>query len=125
MARWDATMWPADPGDIAARVDEIVDRVRQNLHAAADDVWVSSAVQAAIGYVIVHNGLIDTGLPADELTVNGLVVFSTRIYLDGTSPGGVSNAYTDPTFQPVYQPENLYAHVHHFFDHLAVSWGVA
>jgi len=41
------------------------------------------------------------------------------------SPGGVSNAYADPTFQPVYQPENLYAHVHHYFDHLAVSWGVA
>ena len=126
MARWDATLWPADPGDIADRLPEIAARVRANLHADPDDEWVDHAIDAAIGYVIVWGDLAEVGLPADDLTATGLVGFAERIYLDPAGPNGTQGAIGDyTTFEPTYTPEHLYRHWRHYFKHLTAGWGIA
>ena len=125
MARWDATLWPADPGDIADRLTEISDRVRVNLHAPDDDEWVEHAINAAIGYVIAWTGRAELGLPSDDLTTFGLVGFAERIYLDQYGPTGAQTAVGDLSFEPMYTPEHLYRHWRHYFDHLTIGWGIA
>ena len=125
MARWDATMTPTDPGDIADRITEIVARVRANLHAADDNEWVDHAVDAAIQYVIVWTDRTEYGLPADDLTATGIVGFAERIYLDQYAPSGAQSTIGDDTFDPIYNPEHLYRHWRHYFAHLTSGWGIA
>lgn len=119
---------PVDPevGDIGDRLEEIVARVMENLGAEGqDDTWYLSAVNAALLYVIEHENRYTVGLPDDEITVNGLVGFATRIYLDAFSPGGAQVAIGDPSFTPIFQPEHLYKHWRHYFARLRGAWGIA
>lgn len=116
-------------GAIEAKLPDIAARVAENLHITSEsedvDVWVASAVDAAVGYVIGATNRSSVGLPDDALTVNGLVGFSTRIYQDGFSPNGVQLAIVDPTFEPIFQPEHLYKHWRHYFARLQMRWGIA
>jgi hypothetical protein len=52
----------------------------------------------------------------------GLQAFTVRIYHDPASPGGVvgGDAYTGASI-----PEDLLAHVHHYFGRYKSSWGIA
>jgi hypothetical protein len=111
-------------GPIAARVDEIAERVRENLHADPLDAWVETAVDAALVYVIDQTNRADVGLPDDELTVHGLVGFASRIYLDAFSPGGAQVAVGDTSFAPIFNPEHLFKHWRHYFLRLYPSWGI-
>jgi len=98
-----------------------------HLHRPVDDVAVARAVDAAIVYVVTYTGLDaeGLGLPDDPLTVEGLVNLGERIYLDPSSPGGQLGAVGDPSFVPMFSPEDLAAHNHHYWDRLIVSWGIA
>jgi len=104
---------------------ELVERVRANLNAAADDEQVSEAVNAAVLYVIDYSGRNDIGLPDDALTQNGIVGYATRIYQDAFSPSGAQVAIGDPLFTPMFAPEHLFKHWRHYFLRLYVAWGVA
>jgi hypothetical protein len=128
--RWAGTVSEIPPvtttlGDIETRLPEIQARVAANLHVVADDPWVEQAVDAAVVYVIDYTARNDVGLPDDNLTAAGLVLFGTRIYLDAFSPGGAQVAVADPTFEPIFQPEHLFKHVRHYFMRLTSQWGVA
>ena len=112
-------------GPIETRLSEIAARVAANIHSATPDVWVIRAVDAAVVYVIEWTNRTDVGLPDDALTISGLVGFAERIYLDAFSPNGAQVAVADAGFAPVFQPEHLYKHWSHYFDHLQVAWGVA
>ena len=117
LSEWDMI----DPG----KRGEIIERVRANLNADAADVWVEHAVDAATQYVTIQTERLELGLPGDSLTITGLVVFATRLYLDAFAANGAQVAYGDPGFEPVFQPEDLYTHVHHYFDHLQLTFGIA
>ena len=117
-------------GPIEAKRDELIDRVRENLHVIAGTVedpelWVPSAVDSAIGYVIDYSNRNSVGLPDDALTCNGIVGFATRIYQDAFAPRGVQLAISDAIFEPVFTPEHLFKHWRHYFLRLYVRWGVA
>jgi len=112
-------------GPIEVRLQEIVNRVAENLHGEVTDPWITSAVDAAIVFVLDQTNRNSVGLPSDPLTVNGLVGFATRIYLDAFSPNGSQVAIADPTFEPIFQPENLWKHWRHYFKRLYPRWGVA
>jgi hypothetical protein len=103
--------------------------VATNLHRPADDPVVGRAVAAAIEYVATYTGLADLEppgpVPGDALTFNGMVGFATRLYLDQYAPNGAQSAVGDNTFEPIFTPEDIYRHWHHYFDRLTVSWGVA
>lgn len=103
-------------GPIDARVTDIVDRVAENVHGDPTDEWIASSVDAAVDMVTIRTARDDIGLPDDEATVNGLVLLAIRIYTD--TPGGAQVAVADPTFEPIFQPENLWKHVRHYFNHL-------
>lgn len=112
-------------GPIESRLPDIVGRVAANVNGDASDEWVVSAVDAAVGYVIDYTNRNTIGLPDDALTVNGLVGFATRIYLDAWNPNGSNVAIGDPTFEPIYQPEVLDKHWRHYWRRLYVGWGIA
>jgi hypothetical protein len=59
------------------------------------------------------------------LTIEGLVLLAERIFLDPQSPNGSAGAVADPSFVPNLTPEDLARHNHHYWDRLAVSWGIA
>jgi len=109
-----------DPDDVAAIL-------AGHLHRPVDDVAVARAVDAAIVYVRTYTGYDEAGLdlPDDPLTIEGLVNLGERIYLDPSSPGGQLGAVGDPSFVPMFSPEDLAAHNHHYWDRLTVSWGIA
>jgi len=111
-------------GPIEDRHDEITARVANNLHTTAD-VWVTSAVDSAIEYVLIKTERVDVGLEDNELTVNGLVGFSERLYLDAFSPNGVNVSVADPAFEPIFQPEHLWKHWRHYFEVRKIAWGIA
>jgi hypothetical protein len=81
---------------------------------------VAAAVASAVQYVGTYTALTARGLPVpdDALTESGLVGFATRMFLDQYAPMGSSSAFGDPSFPPVFTPEDVYAHWHHYFDHL-------
>jgi len=106
---------------IADRRVEIIDRVAANLHVAPDDV--GSAVDAAIEYTLIKTELDE--LADTELNVNGLVGFSTRLYMDAFSPTGANVAVGDPNFEPVFTPEKLDKHWREYFLNTKVAWGIA
>ena len=110
-------------GPIEDKRDEIIARVATLLHVPAEDVWCGAAVDAAIEYAIDATNRQEVGLPDTALTVNGIVIFATRLYTD--TPNGAQVAIGDPSFDPIFQPESLWKHVRHYFDHLDVAWGVA
>jgi hypothetical protein len=110
-------------GPLSTRYDDIVARVASLIHVPADDVWVAAAVDSAIEFVISKTNRELVGLPDDPLTVNGIVLFSQRLYLD--TPNGAQVAIGDPSFDPIFQPESLWKHVRHYFDRLDVAWGIA
>lgn len=112
-------------GPISTLLSTVVGRVADNLHGDPADTWIISAVDAAVEYVTVWTNRETLGLPDDPLTVNGLVGFATRIYLDAFTPGGAQVAVVDPSFVPIYQPEHLFKHWRHYFNRLDVAWGVA
>jgi len=110
-------------GTIEGRRNDIIERVAKNINSHSDDEWVASAVDAAIIFVIDKTGRSEIGLPDDPVTVNGLVIFSQRLYLD--TPNGAQVAVADDSFGPIFQPESLWKHVRHYFDRLDISWGIA
>jgi hypothetical protein len=112
-------------GPISVRFDEIVARVAANLHVDPDDVWVGSAVDAAIEYTLIKTERFDVGLDDSELNINGLVGFSTRLYMDSFSPTGANVAVGDPNFEPIFSPEKLDKHWREYFLNSKVLWGVA
>lgn len=112
-------------GPIDDMLSTIVARVADNLHADPDDVWVIGAVEAAAEYVTVWTNRETLGLPDDQLTVNGLVGFATRIYQDAFMVGGAQVAVMDAGFAPIFAPEHLFKHWRHYFNRLNVAWGVA
>ena len=114
---------PVVVGPIAAARDMIIDRVAELLHVAPDDVWVAAAVDSAIIYARTYTNRDEVGLPDDPLTVNGVVVFAQRLYLD--TPSGVNVAVGDAGFEPIFQPEHLWKHVRHYFDPLDIAYGIA
>jgi hypothetical protein len=61
-------------------------------------------------------------LPSGEASLVGLTALGVRIYHDPASPGGVvgGDAYTGTAI-----PEDLLAHVHHYFSSSRTSWGIA
>lgn len=61
-------------------------------------------------------------LPTGEDSLVGLTALGVRIYHDPASPGGVvgGDAYTGAAI-----PEDLLAHVHHYFDRHRLTWGIA
>ena len=111
-------------GPIEDRRDEIVDRVAANLHVSAADVWVGSAVDAAIEYTLIKTERGDIGLEDTELNVNWLVGFSTRLYMDAFAPTGANVAVGDPNFEPIFSPEKLDKHWREYFLPTKVLWGV-
>jgi hypothetical protein len=113
---------PVVVGPIAGRQAEIVGRVAELLHVAPDDVWVTAAVDSATEYAVVMTNLEDVGLPDEPLVVAGLIVFAQRMYTD--SPSGVNVAIGDPSFEPIFQPENLWKHVRHYFIHLRPKFAI-
>ena len=108
---------------IADRRTEIIGRVAANLHVDPDDVWVASAVDAAIEYTLIKTELEE--LADTELNVNGLVGFSTRLYMDAFSPTGANVSVGDPNFEPIFSPEKLDKHWREYFLNIKVLWGVA
>jgi len=110
-------------GAVATRYDDILARTAALLHVPADDVWLAAAVDSAVEYTIMKTERHEIGLPDTPLIVNGLIIFAQRLYLD--SPNGVQVSAGDPQFEPIYQPEHLWRHVRHYFDHLDVAYGVA
>lgn len=116
-------------GPIETKRPAIIGRVSANVHVAYDvdapDEWVSSAVDAAIVYVIRQTNRQAVGLPDDALTTNGLIGFATRIFLDGFSANGAQVAIGDPSFEPIFQPEHLFKHWRHYFTQLYPRWGIA
>ena len=112
-------------GPIEAVLPTIVARVESNLHATTGDVWVTSAVDSAVEYVIDYTNRNDVGLPDDALTQNGIVGFATRIYQDAFMPLGQALAMGDPAFTPEFAPEHLFKHWRHYFLRLYPKWGVA
>lgn len=114
-----------DIGPIADVRDEIVARVAANTNADANDEWVGRAVDDAIGYVIDYTNRSAVGLPADATTVNGIVGYATRIYLDAWQPNGVGGALVDPTFEPIFRPSFVFREWRSKFLRLYVRWGVA
>jgi len=110
-------------GPLSVRYDDAIARVASSLNVAADDVWVINAVDSAIDFVITKTNRELVGLPDDPLTVSGVVVLAQRIYLD--TPNGANVAIGDASFDPIFQPENLWKHVRHYFDRLDISYGVA
>jgi hypothetical protein len=113
---------PVVVGPVEAQRDAITARAAALLHVPADDEWLAAAVDAAIEFSVSKTNRDDVGLPADSLTVNGLVLFAQRLYLD--TPGGAQVAVGDPSFEPMFQPENLWKHVRHYFERLKGSWGI-
>lgn len=111
--------------DLAA----VADRVAGNVNRPAGDPVVVAAVDAAAIYVSTYAVGDPDGDPAavpdDALTASGLVVFSTRLYLDQWAPNGAMAAVGDTSVDPVFTPEDVYRHVHHYFDRLATTWGIA
>lgn len=107
---------PLDPAIVAAKL-------AAKLHA--DPADVESAVAAAIVYVGTYTGYdaLAIGLPDDALTVEGLVLLGERIFLDSST--GAQSAIGDGSFMPLFSPEDLAAHNHHYWDRLTVSWGIA
>jgi hypothetical protein len=61
-------------------------------------------------------------VPDGADSIQGLVALCVRVYQDPASPGGVvgGDAYTGAAI-----PEDLLAHVHHYFDRYRTAWGVA
>jgi hypothetical protein len=61
-------------------------------------------------------------VPDGAESIQGLVALCVRIYHDPASPGGVvgGDAYTGAAI-----PEDLLAHVHHYFDRYRRAWGIA
>jgi len=108
---------------IVDRRTDIVDRVAANLHIDSLDVWVGSAVDAAIEYTLIKTELAE--LADTELNVNGLVGFSTRLYMDSFSPTGANVAVGDPNFEPIFSPEKLDKHWREYFLNSKILWGVA
>ena len=108
---------------IADRRDEIIARVASQPARRAGDVWVASAVDAAIEYTYTKTELAE--LEDTELNVNGLVGFSTRLYLDAFSPTGANVAVGDAGFTPIFLPEKLDKHWREYFLNQRVAWGVA
>lgn len=111
-------------GPVEDRIPEIVARVAQNLHVTLPDDWVEQAVDSAVIFVIDRTNRNEIGLPADSLTVSGLVGFSTRIHQDAFSPNGAQVAVGDGSFEPTFLPENLWKHWRHYFTRLNPAWGV-
>jgi hypothetical protein len=113
---------PLDPVAVTAAV-------AANVHRPPDDELVARAVDAAIEYVAIETELAftepPTDLPDSPLVFSGMVGFAGRFYLDAYSPNGVTGAVGDDSFAPVFNPEDLYRHWHHYFDHLKIAWGVA
>ena len=60
--------------------------------------------------------------PTHRSTVNGVILFAQKLYTD--TPNGAQVAIGDPSFEPIFQPESLWKHVRHYFDHLDVAYGV-
>lgn len=112
-------------GPIETRLAEIVARVADNLHGDPADPWIASAVTSAAVYVIDYTDRNEIGLPADEVTVNGLVEFASRIYTRAFNPGGATVAIADPSFTPIFQPRDLYTGVDTYFNRLNIGWGIA
>ena len=112
-------------GPIEAKRDDLVARLRANLNAAADDIWVAAAIDSAITYVIDQTNRNAIGLPDDLLTQNGIVGFATRIYQDSFMPNGTSVGIGDPVFTPDFAPEHLFKHWRHYFLRLYPKWGIA
>jgi hypothetical protein len=110
-------------GPIEERLPAIMLRVATILHT--EDPEIETAVLAAVIFVIDQTNRNTVGLPDDALTIEGLVGFSTRIYLDAYSPNGSQVAIADPTFEPIFQPENLWKHWRHYFRRLYPRWGIA
>jgi hypothetical protein len=61
-------------------------------------------------------------LPAGEDALAGLVALGVRVYHDPASPGGVvgGDAYTGAAI-----PEDILAHVRHYFAAYKTAWGIA
>lgn len=61
-------------------------------------------------------------LPPGEDMLVGYTALGVRVYHDPASPGGVvgGDAFTGQAI-----PEDLLAHVHHYFNRAKVSWGMA
>lgn len=109
---------PVDPATVIAAV-------AGNLNKPGTDEAVIRSVDAAITYVARVTGRAEIGIPDDALTVTGLVVFAERIYLDQFAPNGAIGAIGAGEFDPMYTPEDLYRHVHHYFDGLAFTWSIS
>ena len=105
--------------------------VAGHLHRPVDDEAVVRAVDAAIALVEIRYTA-GAELGEGPLRVEGIVNLATRIYLDPSSPGG-AGGIGDPSFVPMFSPEDLLAHVHHYFDDLIMydaevtgsGWGIA
>lgn len=88
------------------------------------DDAATAAVLAARRYI--HGDRTDAGDLPDPATgpdlFAGLVSLAVRIYHDPASPGGVvgGDAYTGAAI-----PEDLLAHVHHYFNPYRTAWGIA
>lgn len=112
-------------GPISVRVDDIVERVTENLHGTDGDPWIASAVDSAIWFVIQRTGRYEVGLSDVEWVVNGLVGFAARIFLDQFAPAGMQGALGDLSFGAFALPNDPYIHAEQYFSVLNISWGVA
>jgi len=104
----------------------------EHLHRPVNDPAVLRAVEAAIALVEIRYTA-GVALSDDVLRIEGIVNLAERIYLDPSAPGGQMGAFGDPSFVPINSPEDLLAHVHHYFDDLILydaevpgsGWGIA
>lgn len=111
--------------------DGLIARVTARVHAPATPegaAAVGLAVDAAVDFVAWITGADPlAAVPRPALVDTGLEAFAVRLYLDPSAPSGALGVVgdIDGQFGAVPSPEDLYRHVHHYFDHLAVSWGFA
>lgn len=112
-------------GPIEARIPEIVACVAEKLNVVdtTGPCGVETSVEAAIIFAIDQTNRYDVGLPDDSLTIKGVELLAERIHLD--TPNGAQVAVADPTFEPVFQPENLWKHVRHYFRRLYPRFGIS
>ena len=82
----------------------------------------AAAAVAAVRQYLYGPEDIPTLLPDGPDVIAGLTALTVRLYHDPASPSGVvgGDAYTGAAL-----PEDLFAHVHHYFDPYRTSFGFA
>jgi hypothetical protein len=113
--------------ELAAAVAGAVALVLGFPASPAPPVRVTDAAAAAVAvarrYVFGSDQLAEFPPPAQGPDIfAGLTALAVRVYHDPASPGGVvgADAYTGAAI-----PEDLIAHVHHYFDPYRTGWGLA